>query len=180
MSKPALSSGQPQGGQPNKSQKSIGESRYIFSGFLRLKNRVAKSLPLPDVVCIGYLGFVGTDTTTDRPSGTNREGAIMSEWSENAAQRSRERQLAKKIRDTAPLQDKSVLNNQKGRALWSESRSLIARMCEEFNAEPGNIEILSLVSSQTGFTLSCTDHPAMITGTFSGDTIHFSGKNGIR
>ena len=104
----------------------------------------------------------------------------MSEWSEDAAQRSRERQLVKRIRDAKALQDNGVLNNQKGRALWSELRSLIARMCEEFNAEPGNIGMLSLVSSQTGFTLSCTHHPAMITGTFSGDTIHFSGKNGIR
>ena len=66
------------------------------------------------------------------------KGQLMSEWSEDAARRSRERQLAKKIRAKS-LQDKSVLNDQKGGALWSELNSLIARMCKEFNAEPGNI-----------------------------------------
>ena len=102
----------------------------------------------------------------------------MSEWSQSAARRSRQRLEAKFQLERKAVQDKETLDS-KGRALWTSVKGVLARKCEEFNAEPGNKGVLGLIGTQTELTVRCSGQPQNITGSFNFDSISFSGKNGI-
>lgn len=102
----------------------------------------------------------------------------MSEWSAEASRQSRERQEVRKLADEKSVRDKQTLDNG-GRTLWLDLRSLMRHKCEEFNGEPGNVGILSLTGMQSSVSLCCAAHQATIDGSFSDNTVHFSGKNGV-
>ena len=103
----------------------------------------------------------------------------MSDWSEKAASLSRERQKVNEDKTSKSLQDRNTLDN-KGRALWSTLRHTLGKKCEEFNAEPGNAGLFSLHGNLSQVTVTFTLQKEMIQGTFESDTVHFSGKNGVK
>lgn len=111
-------------------------------------------------------------------TGNTQKGRIMSNWSEDAARRSRDRQQVNKIQDPKSVQNRNTLD-AKGRALWSHIQHTMGQMCEDFNAEPGNMGTLSVVGNQSEVTVSITNSQELVRGTFGDDTISFSGKNGV-
>jgi hypothetical protein len=101
----------------------------------------------------------------------------MSDWSEGAALRSAERQKAKQIRDEKSLRDRTILADQ-GKVVWSNFRSMLGRMCEEFNLEPGRRGTLGSEASASDVTIKCINGPAFVTCKFDHDKVLFFGHNG--
>lgn len=103
----------------------------------------------------------------------------MSNWSEEAAKRSKERQRVKNIQDEKSVQIKNTMDS-KGRALWSSIRHTIGTKCEEFNAEPGNMGTLRLSGNQSEITVGVANAQEIIVGTYGNDAVNFAGKNGVK
>ena len=105
-------------------------------------------------------------------------GKAMSDWSDGAVRRSRNRIEANANKNAKALQDKGVLDGE-GMELWSQLKATIGRMCEDFNSDRNRTTSLNFKEDQSEFTLSCANNPGVIAGKYSGITFSFVGKNGI-
>jgi len=105
----------------------------------------------------------------------------MSGWSSEALRRSKERQKLKAEETAIALQDKSVIDTH-ATAQGSALRKVIGDKCQEFNAEPGCMNSLSMVESEGVLKVSCPDGPGIVKLVFLKALNHIRcvGENGAR
>jgi hypothetical protein len=103
----------------------------------------------------------------------------MSTWAIEAAQRDSEREQIALLRMRKALQDREIFI-ARGKALWTQWRSLLRPKAEEFNKQPGKRDTLSVEADTQSCRIWLTKAPRFsVSGAFDGESLRFKGSRPV-